>query len=222
MLERINENDHLLHNLWMSDEAHFHLSGYVNKQNFRYWSDNNPRRLHERPLYSEKVTVWCAISSLGIIGPYFFEDEDGHAVTVNSDRYVHMLNNFFLPAIENYRNEHTTFQQDGATCHTSRVSMDLLRRSFPTRLVSKYGDISWPPRSPDLTLCDNFLWGYLKSKVFQSNPPRTIEALKERIRQEVEAIPQQTLLNVVNSFVPRLQECVRQNGGHLSNIIFKY
>jgi hypothetical protein len=36
----------------MSDEAHFHLSGCVNKQNFRYWSDANPRQLHERPLHS--------------------------------------------------------------------------------------------------------------------------------------------------------------------------
>jgi hypothetical protein len=44
----------------MSDEAHFHLSGYVNKQNFRYWSDKIPRQLHDRPLHCECVTgaVW--------------------------------------------------------------------------------------------------------------------------------------------------------------------
>ena len=58
----------------MSDEAHFHLSGFVNKQNFRYWSATKHTKLHERPLHSSKVTVWCAISSFGIIGPYFFED----------------------------------------------------------------------------------------------------------------------------------------------------
>ena len=40
-----------------SDEAHFHLSEVVNKQNFRYWSENNPRELHQRPLYHPKVTV---------------------------------------------------------------------------------------------------------------------------------------------------------------------
>ena len=49
-----------------SDEAHFHLSGMVNKQNFRYWSQNNPREFHQRPLHSPKVTVWCAMGSFGV------------------------------------------------------------------------------------------------------------------------------------------------------------
>jgi hypothetical protein len=40
-----------------SDEPHFHLSGCVNKQNFRYWAADNARQLHERPLQSERVTV---------------------------------------------------------------------------------------------------------------------------------------------------------------------
>ena len=60
--------------LVMSDEAHFHLDGYVNKQNFRYWSDSNPQELHERPLHSAKVTVWCGVTKTCVIGPYFFEE----------------------------------------------------------------------------------------------------------------------------------------------------
>ena len=47
--------------LLTSDEAHFHLIGCVNKQNFRYWARANPHELHERPLHSERVTVWCAV-----------------------------------------------------------------------------------------------------------------------------------------------------------------
>jgi hypothetical protein len=46
--------------LLFTDEAHFHLSGTVKKQNFRYWSHNNPRELRQRPIHSPKVTVWCA------------------------------------------------------------------------------------------------------------------------------------------------------------------
>jgi hypothetical protein len=72
----------------MSDESHFEMSGCVNKKNMRYWSDNNPRQLHEKPLHSRKVTVWCGVSAFGIVGPYFFEDENGLAVAVTSERYV--------------------------------------------------------------------------------------------------------------------------------------
>jgi len=63
MLDLIGEDEDLVNNIWMSDEAHFLVSGFVNKQNFRYWSQANPRALHEKPLHSQKVTVWCAISS---------------------------------------------------------------------------------------------------------------------------------------------------------------
>jgi hypothetical protein len=77
-----------------SDDANFHLSGAVNKQNFRYWAKNNPRIIHERPLHSLKLTVWCAVSQLGVTGPYFFEEE-GVTVTVNSERYVAKLSTLF-------------------------------------------------------------------------------------------------------------------------------
>ena len=79
-----------------SDEAHFHLCGTVNKQNFRYWAVDNHRELHERPLHSPHVTDWCAIAEFGVWGLYFFEEE-GVTVTVTSDRYCDMLQNFCGP-----------------------------------------------------------------------------------------------------------------------------
>lgn len=84
----------------------------------RYWSDNNPRRLHGKPLHSEKVTVSCGISTVGITGPYFLEDENGRTVTVTSD----MPTNFVFPALRNPGLHPATvyFQQDGATAHTAR------------------------------------------------------------------------------------------------------
>ncbi|GFV45413.1 uncharacterized protein TNCV_858511 [Trichonephila clavipes] len=44
-----------------SDEAHFWLNGYVNKQNCRIWSEANPQVYAETPLHPEKLTVWCAL-----------------------------------------------------------------------------------------------------------------------------------------------------------------
>ncbi|GFW10894.1 hypothetical protein TNCV_4458691 [Trichonephila clavipes] len=50
-----------------SDEAHFWLNGYVNKQNCRIWSEGNPQVYAETPLHPEKLTVWCALWAGGIL-----------------------------------------------------------------------------------------------------------------------------------------------------------
>jgi len=161
--------------LWCSDEASFHLSGTVKKQYFRYWADNNPRDLHQRPLHNPRVTVWCAVSRLGVVGSYFFE-EGGETVTVTSNRYCEMLENFLRPRLEEFdASEDFWFQQDGTTAHTARRSLGILREMFPSRLVSLWGDIRWPARSPDFTPCDFLLWGYLKAEVYKHRP-QTLKA----------------------------------------------
>ncbi|GFV03335.1 uncharacterized protein TNCV_4019321 [Trichonephila clavipes] len=70
-----------------SDEAHFWLNGYVNKQNYRICSEANPQVYVETPLHPEKPTIWCALWAGGIIGPYVFKNDEGHNVTVNGDLY---------------------------------------------------------------------------------------------------------------------------------------
>ncbi|PNF43865.1 hypothetical protein B7P43_G04223, partial [Cryptotermes secundus] len=194
----------------LDDGAHFHLSGYVNNQNMRYWSGNNPRELHERPLHSDKVTVWCELSRVGVIGPYFFE-EDNHAVTFNSQRYVDMIKNFFEQTLEEMHLGNVWFQQDGATAHTARAPMTVLRAKFPGRLISLRGDIPWAAHSPDLTPCD-FLWGYLKAEVFKHRPTNLLQ-LKNVIRQEVAQIPVHMLERAEGNFRKRLHRCM-ENGGH--------
>ncbi|GFW11567.1 transposable element Tc3 transposase [Trichonephila clavipes] len=51
----------------LSDDAHFWLNGYVNKQNCRIWSEANPQLYVETPLHPEKLTVWCALWAGGIL-----------------------------------------------------------------------------------------------------------------------------------------------------------
>lgn len=185
----------------------------------RYWSPHNPRELHQRPLHSERVTVWCAISRVGIIGPWFFE-ENNHTVTVTAHRYVNMVQDFLLPELEGMGVGEVWFQQDGATAHTARNSMTVLRQHFPGRLISSRGDLHWPARSPDLTPCDYFLWGYLKSLVYNERP-RTLDELKNNIRHAVVNIPVDMLERVQNNFQNRLRQCIENNGRYLPDIIFK-
>jgi hypothetical protein len=65
--------------------------------------------------------------------------------------------------------------------------MGVLSEMSPQQVISRGSDVPWPAHSPDLTTYDNFLWGFLKHKVFITNP-RAIEELKQRIKEETAAI----------------------------------
>ena len=61
MLAILTEDPHAV--VMMSDEAHFHLNGFVNKQNCRFWAAKNPRELNQRPLHSSYclfISYFCA------------------------------------------------------------------------------------------------------------------------------------------------------------------
>ncbi|GFY35747.1 transposable element Tc3 transposase [Trichonephila clavipes] len=167
--------------IFFSDEAHFWLNGYVNKQNCRIWSEANPQVYVETPLHPEKLTVLCASWAGGIIGPYFFKNDEGHNVTVNGDRYRAMITNFFIPELNNHDVQKLWFQQDDAICHTARATIDLLKDTFGDRLISRFGPMNWPPRSCDLSPLHYFLWGYLISLVY-ADEPQTLDHLEDNIR----------------------------------------
>ncbi|GFV69425.1 histone-lysine N-methyltransferase SETMAR [Trichonephila clavipes] len=71
-----------------------------------------------------------------------------------------MITNCFIPELNNHDVQELWFQQDGATRHTARATIDLLKDTFGDRLISRFGSVNWPPRSCDLTPLDYFLWGY--------------------------------------------------------------
>ncbi|GFU50146.1 hypothetical protein TNCV_640581 [Trichonephila clavipes] len=58
------------------------------------------------------------------------KNDEGHNVTVNGDRYRAMITNFFIPESNNHDVQELWFQHDGATCHTARATIDLLKDTF--------------------------------------------------------------------------------------------
>ena len=92
-------------------------------------------------MHPKRVTVWCGFWSRGIIGPFFIENEQGEAVTVNGDHYRVMLNEFLLTKIKEGDIGNIWFQQDGATCHTAEVTFDILRPVFEDRIISRRVDV---------------------------------------------------------------------------------
>ncbi|GFW05909.1 transposable element Tc3 transposase [Trichonephila clavipes] len=143
-----------------SDEAHFWLNGYVDKQNCRIWSEANP----------QGYELW--------------------------------------------------FQQDGATCHTARATIDLLKDTFVDRLISRFGPVNWPPRSCDLTPLDYFLWNYVKSLVY-ADKPKMLDHLEDNIRRVIADIRPQMLEKVIENWTSRLDYIRASRDSHMPEIIFK-
>jgi hypothetical protein len=142
----IRGNIGVLDQVFFTDKAWFHLSAYVNSQNYRTWKTENPHNYTESPFHPQKIGVWCAISRCQIIGPLFFE------TSINAGAYQELIQQFIALLKVDERN--CWFQQDSATAHTAASTMEILHEFFSEKLLSKG---LWPPRSPDLTSPDFFL-----------------------------------------------------------------
>ncbi|GFU67947.1 putative transposase [Trichonephila clavipes] len=127
------------------------------------------------PPQSPRVDVaWKLVES-------FFKKDEGHKVTVNGDRYRNMVTNFFIPELNNHDVQELWFQQDGATCHTARATIDLLKDTFGDRLISRFG--------PSLIYADT---------------PQTLDHLEDNIRRVIADIRPQMLEKVIENWTSRL------------------
>ena len=69
----------------------------------------------------------------------------------------------------------------------------------------------WPPRSPDLTPCDYFLWGYIKSKVYVT-PPASLNDLRGRISQVFDTLKRDPnmIKRAMREMLNRVQVCMER------------
>jgi hypothetical protein len=67
----LEDSSGVLNVTWFSDEAHFHLDGYVNKKNVRFWASENLRLTVANPVHPERLILWYALSNIGIFGTMF-------------------------------------------------------------------------------------------------------------------------------------------------------
>ena len=163
----------------------------------------------------------CGFWSRDIIRPFFFESEQGETVTVNGDRYRAMLNEFLFTKIEEEEIDNIWFQQDGATCHTSEATLDVLRPVFKDRIISCRADVVWLPGSCDLTPLDYYLCSAVKDKCY-ADKPETIDALKDNICGAICEIQLHTIDDVLKNWTDCVDYCMASRGSCLNEIIFHY
>lgn len=217
MMENMDEDDTFTSRLVFSDEATFHLSGKVNRHNVRIWGANNPHEMVEHHRDSPKVNVFCAVSQNQVYGPFFFEGS-----TVTGQSYLDMLRNWLFPSLQADSNDFI-FQQDGAPPHWHQMVRAFLNEEISHRWIGRKGGhdlafCSWPARSPDLTVCDFFLWGYVKDQVYVPPLPNTIDDLKRRITMAIGSVHQQTLQLVWQEFSRRIDVTLASGGGHIEHL----
>ena len=191
-------------NLFFSDECAFYAQ--AKSSNICMWSKVNPHFYEQIDQHPPTAMAWAAMSAKYIIGPFFIEG------SVTADAYIQLLETQLLPALNDKRimiSSH--LQQDGAPAHTALRTRDFLNQHFADRWVGKYGPTPWPPRSPDLTSCDNALWGILKPNIV-TKKAQTKEELKTVIRQAFADVPAPVLRTINDRTFRRLHLCIAKGG----------
>lgn len=144
-----------------------------------------------------------------IVGSIFFNE------IINADRYCSIILTPFLNDLRADEQRDAFFQQDGATPHTARQSMTMLHQVFGERLISKG---LWPPRSPDLTPLDFFMWGAAKAYVYARNP-LNIHQLETEISNFITSTSQETLNAVFQNMCRRIDLCLSVGGAHFQHLL---
>ncbi|KAJ4432236.1 hypothetical protein ANN_20852 [Periplaneta americana] len=114
---------------------------------------------HEHERDSPKVNVFCVLSQRKLYRPFFFIE-----ATVIGHSYLDMLQQWLVPQLRQDLNDDFIFQQDGASPHFHNAVRAYLNTEKSDRWIGRAGVrdrcfMTWPPRSPDMTACDFFLWG---------------------------------------------------------------
>lgn len=210
-------NPQYLSNVLWTDESMFTRAGFFNTHNDHTWATENPRVVNEtRPQRRFAVNVWAGIINRQIIGPYIFEE------TLNGGRYLNFLQNELPILLENVplaTRRQMVFQQDGAPPHSTNAVKGHITNTFREPWIGRNGPIAWPPRSPDLTPMDFFLWGYLKQEVY-SVPIDTREQLIDRIFMAAQHTQEKLMeIDLAEEVNRRINACIAENGGHFEQLL---
>lgn len=209
---------HFASSVLFSDEATFTREGVFNTHNAHIWSSNNPHTTRSRAAQQRfSVNVWVGIVADCLIGPYLLPPR------LDSAKYLVFLQEVLPELLTNVPSpvrHRMWFQQDGAPSHYGACVRDHLNRTFPNRWIGRGGPVAWPPRSPDLNPLDFYLWGTMKSQVYDT-PVTSDMDLVARISITAARILEMPGIfeNVRQSMSSRCRACIQENGRNFEHIL---
>jgi len=107
------------------------------------------------------------------------------------------------------------FQHDGAPPHYTRHVREYLNESFPNHWLGHGGPVAWPQRSPDLTPLDYYVWGHMKTLVYETKVDSRA-ALRHHISAAAEHIRNHpnNIASATKSLLMHAENCTATGGGH--------
>jgi len=152
-----------------------------------------------------------------VYGSFFFSEQ-----TVTSIAFLDTLTEWLLRQL-NEDSADFILQMDGVPPHFHRHVIEFLNQHLPQRWIGRRTDddqmlIAWPPRSPDTTPCDFFLWHYVKDQVYVPPLPAWNPEPKVRIRTAIETITADMLQTVWNELYYRVDVCRITKGAYIEDL----
>lgn len=213
LLKNCENNQNFISNLVFSDEACFHLNGNVNSHNTFIYNRQNPHATVEKPMKSAAIVCWAMVSPK--IGIHFRILRS----TINGENYKDILTSTVIPIFKKRRNRDLIYQHDGAPSHFSRQVRDVLDKEIPHRWIGRGSSFPWPPRSPDLSVLDFWLWGDIRHKLYQKHVPQNLDELANKLTNLLENIETDIIERSFGSFLRRCHLCVEQSGSHFEHLL---
>jgi len=214
----IKAHPELLSVILFSNEASFTRDGVNNLRNVHTWSHDNP---HETSVTNFQrrfsVNVWCGVLGNKLIGPFVFDNN------LTGNTYEAFLRNELPGLLEDIPlmiRSQMYFQHDGAPPHYTRHARDYLNESFPNRWLCRGRPVAWPPRSADLTPLSYYLWGHMKTLVYETGVD-TGAALRDRIFGAAEHIRNHPdiIASATQYLLMRAENCIAAGGGHFEQLL---
>lgn len=165
------------------------------------------------------VNVWAGMINGKIIGPVFVKERLRGSRRLKSFRRVvtEILDDVPLGYLSNLY-----FQHDRRPARFETSVRSFLDEEFPDRWIGRGGPINWPPRSPDLTPVDFFLWSEVERRVDDMTKFRNVNELKRKIKRvfrEVKTERSAVLRSLNLNIIRRAELCVQENGRHFEHLL---